>query len=141
MKILVDTNVIIDIFTKREPWFKNSYKSLSIAVETDKNELFISASCITDIFYFLSKSLKDKDKTKCCIERLSRLCTIADVTSTDIQTALNSEMDDFEDAVVDSVAHRHGADYILIRNVKDFTDSQVKAITPDEFIKDHLPEF
>ena len=111
MKILVDTNVIIDIFTKREPWFKNSYQSLSIAVETDKNELFISASCITDIFYLLRKSLNDKDKTKSCIERLSRLCTIADVTSTDIQTALNSEMDDFEDAVVDSVAHRHGADY------------------------------
>lgn len=139
MKILVDTNVIIDIFTKREPWFKNSYKSLSIAVETDTNELFISASCIADIFYLLRKSLKDKDKTKSCIERLSRLCTIADATSTDIQTALNSEMDDFEDAVVDSVAHRHGADYILTRNVKDFTDSLVKAITPDEFIKDHYP--
>lgn len=136
MKILVDTDVIIDIFTKREPWFENSYKSLSTAVETDKNEIFISASCITDIFYLLRKSLKDKEKTKNCIEKLSRLCTIADVTSTDIQTALNSGMDDFEDAVVDSVAHRHGVDYILTRDVKDFTDPLVKVITPDEFINE-----
>ena len=44
-------------------------------------------------------------------------------------------MPDFEDAVVDAVAERNGADYILTRNIKDFAGSSVPAVTPTEFLE------
>lgn len=60
---------------------------------------------------------------------------IADVLALDIQTALTDPMPDFEDAVVHAVAARNKADYILTRNTKDFTGSQVPAIKPQDFLK------
>ena len=56
MRILIDTNVILDILQKREPFFADSYRALRKAIENDA-ECLISASTATDIFYMLRKSL------------------------------------------------------------------------------------
>lgn len=106
MKILVDTNIILDIFQKREPFFADSYQALH-----------------------------STQKAKNRIEQLSQIVTFADVQGVDIHTALMRPMSDFEDAVVDAVAERSGASHILTRNTKDFADSKVPAITPTEFLK------
>lgn len=133
MKILIDTNVILDIIQKREPFFSNSYQALRNAIETD-TECMISASAVTDIFYILRKSLQSSQKAKARIEQLSQIVTFADVQGADIHTALMRSIPDFEDAVVDAVAERNRASYILTRNVKDFAGSSVPAITPTEFL-------
>ncbi len=52
MRILIDTNVILDIVQKREPFFADSYQALRKAIKTD-TECLISASAATDIFYLL----------------------------------------------------------------------------------------
>lgn len=134
MRILIDTNVILDIFQKREPFFANSYQALHKAVEADA-ECLISVSAVTDIFYMLRKFLKSTEQAKKRIEQLSQLVTFADVQGMDIQTALIRPMADFEDAVVDAVAERNSANYILTRNTKDFAGSAVPAITPTDFLK------
>lgn len=134
MKILIDTNVILDIFQKREPFFVDSYQALHKAIENNA-ECLISASAATDIFYMLRKFLKSTEQAKARIEQLSQLVTFADVQGTDIHTALMCSMPDFEDAVVDAVAERSGANYILTRNIKDFAGSSVPAITPTDFLK------
>lgn len=134
MKILVDTNVILDIFQKREPFFANSYQALRKVIESDA-ECLISASAATDIFYILRKALQSTQKAKNRIEQLSQIVTFADIQGVDIHTALMRPMSDFEDAVVDAVAERSGASHILTRNTKDFADSTVPAITPTEFLK------
>ena len=61
---------------------------------------------------------------------LAQLVSFADVHGMDIHTALMRAMPGFEDAVVDAVAERNGASYILTRNIKDFTGSAVPAILP-----------
>lgn len=134
MRILIDTNVILDIFQKREPFFADSYQALRKAIEADA-ECLISASAVTDIFYMLRKFLKSTEQAKERIEQLSQLVTFADVQGMDIHTALMRSMPDFEDAVVDAVAERNGANYILTRNIKDFAGSSVPAITPTDFLK------
>ena len=78
MKILVDTNVILDIFQKREPFFANSYQALRKVIESDA-ECLISASAATDIFYILRKALQSTQKAKNQIEQLSQIVTFADV--------------------------------------------------------------
>lgn len=134
MRIIIDTNVIIDIFSKREPWFQDSYAALHKILQDENSICMLSASAVTDIFYLLRKAI-EKEKTKLVIEQLSRMARIVDVQDTDIQRALNSPLSDFEDAVVDAVAYRHEADFILTRNVKDFENSSISAITPPDFLK------
>lgn len=134
MRILIDTNIILDIFQKREPFFADSYQALHKAIEADV-ECLISASAATDIFYMLRKFLKSAEQAKERIEQLSQLVAFADVRGMDIHTALMRSVSDFEDAVVDAVAERNGASYILTRNIKDFAGSAVPAITPTDFLK------
>lgn len=134
MKILIDTNVILDIFQKREPFFPDSYQALHKAIEAE-SECLVSASSATDIFYMLRKFLKSADQAKERIEQLSQIVTFADIRGMDIQTALMRTMPDFEDAVVDVVAERNGAACILTRNTRDFTGSAVPAVTPTNFLK------
>lgn len=134
MTILLDTNVILDILQKREPFFADSYKALRKAIEGEADCL-ISATAATDIFYVLRKALQSSQQAKGHIEQLSQLVTFADVQGVDIHTALMRSMPDFEDAVVDAVAERHGASYIVTRNIRDFAGSVVQAITPTDFLK------
>ena len=133
MRILIDTNVILDILQKREPFFADSYRALRKAIESDA-ECLLSASAATDIFYMLRKALGSAQQAKEQIEQLAQLVSFADVQGMDIHTALMREMPDFEDAVVDAVAERNGASYILTRNIKDFADSVVPAILPADFL-------
>lgn len=134
MRILIDTNVILDIIQKREPFFADSYHALRKAIEADA-ECLISASAATDIFYMLRRAFQSSQKAKERIEQLSQIFAFADVQGADIQTALMRSMPDFEDAVVEAVAERSGASYILTRNIRDFVGSSVPAVTPAEFLK------
>lgn len=134
MRILIDTNIILDILQKREPFFTDSYRVLRGAIESD-TECLISASSATDIFYMLRKSLGSAQAAKDQLEQLAQLVTFADVQGMDIHTALMRAMPDFEDAVVDAVAERSGASYIVTRNIKDFAGSVVPAILPADFLK------
>ena len=125
MRILIDTNVILDILQKREPFFADSYRALRKAIEGDA-ECLISASAATDIFYMLRKALGSAQQAKEQIEQLAQLVSFADVQGMDIHTALMR--------VVDAVAERNGASYILTRNIKDFAGSVVPAILPADFL-------
>lgn len=133
MRVLIDTNVILDVLQKREPFFTDSYRALRRALENDA-ECLISASAATDIFYVLRKSLGSAQQAKEHIDQLARVVSFADVQGMDIHTALMRAMPDFEDAVVDAMAERSGASYILTRNIKDFTGSVVPAILPADFL-------
>ena len=133
MRVLIDTNVILDILQKREPFFTDSYRALRRALENDA-ECLISASAATDIFYVLRKSLGSAQQAKEHIDQLAQVVNFADVQGMDIHTALMRAMPDFEDAVVDAVAERSGVSYILTRNIRDFTGSVVPAILPADFL-------
>ncbi len=133
MTLLIDTNVIMDVLGKREPFFQDSYAALHKCIKAE-TECLISVSAVTDIFYLLRKSLHSAERAKEQIEQLSQIVTFADVQAVDVQTALMREMPDFEDAIVDAVAERKRSDYILTRNVRDFSKSKIPAITPTDFL-------
>ena len=87
MRVLIDTNVILDILQKREPFFTDSYRALRRALENDA-ECLISASAATDIFYVLRKSLGSAQQAKEHIDQLAQVVSFADVQGMDIHTAL-----------------------------------------------------
>lgn len=134
MRIMIDTNVVLDVFLKREPFFQASYEVMKQSA-LEKHEGFLSAAAATDIYYLLRRSLKDDARAKESMENLLQLVGIADALGEDVHAAVASNMTDFEDALVASIAERCQMEYIVTRNVKDFIESPVRAITPEAFLK------
>jgi predicted nucleic acid-binding protein len=128
MKIILDTNIVLDVLMKREPYYRDSYNVVRQAIMKDI-ELVFPASSVTDAHFVLFKSEKTKAKTS--LEKFIRLIEMCEVIPGDVETAFASEMEDFEDAVIAAVAARVGADYIVTRNGDDFIKSPVPAINPE----------
>ena len=131
MRIMLDTNIVIDILEKREPFFANSYLVLLNALENGVL-CMMPVSAATDIAYILRKSGDVKDK----LQKLSYMISLTDVTADDFNEAVKSDMPDFEDALLAACAKRNKADCLVTRNAKDFAKSPVRAITPKQFLKE-----
>jgi len=133
MKIVIDNNVILDIFQNREPFVQFSSRVLRL-VEIKQVKGYVTANSITDIHYVLSRSLKDKEKVYEAIDVLLQLIDIIDVTAKDVSKAFHPDVGDFENELISVCAERAKMNYIITRNTKDFTNSPVPAITPDDFL-------
>jgi len=96
-------------------------------------EGFVSASTVTDVVYILRKHLQPSEM-KAALQTLFLIVDIASVLKGDITAAFLSEMRDFEDAVQSACALRIGADYIVTRNLKDFENAPVPAISPENML-------
>ena len=133
MKVLIDTNVILDVLCKRHEFFEDSSKVMKYC-EVNKITGVISALSIPNIIYIMRKEL-DVGKTKDVIEKLQLIFTVADLKSDDINKALSLDFSDFEDALQSVCASRIKADYIVTRNIRDFKNSRVTAIKPSELLE------
>ena len=134
MKALVDTNIIIDALTGREP-FRELAEQVFMLAANQIEDLYIAASSATDIYYLIRKYLHNTNQAKDTMTKLYELFYILDVTSSDCRDALTSKINDYENAVIVSCASRNQMDYIVTRNIKDYKKSKIKAVLPDEFIK------
>lgn len=139
MKILVDTNVIIDALAGREP-FKEDAEQIFMLAANRIEDMYITASSATDIYYLVRKYLHNAEQAKSVMSKLFELFHILDVTSGDCQDALLSEISDYEDAVVSCCAIRNCIDYIVTRNIKDYGKSKVQAILPDQLLEMLSPD-
>lgn len=133
MKILVDTNIIIDALAGREP-FRESAEQIFLLAANQIEDMYITASSATDIYYLIRKHLHNTEQSKNTMSKLYQLFGVLDVTAKDCQDALVSDMKDYEDAVISCCAKRNQMDYIVSRNIKDYEQSKIKALLPDEFI-------
>lgn len=134
MRILVDTNVVIDALTSRAPW-NESAEEIFLMVARRRVDMYITASSATDIYYLIRKHLHDTETAKQIMGKLFSLVGILGVTSEECINALASHISDYEDAVLEKVAEKSKMDYIVTRNIKDYKNGNVKAILPDEFIE------
>jgi predicted nucleic acid-binding protein len=133
MKIVIDNNVILDVFQNRKPFVQFSSKVLRL-VETKQVKGYVTANSITDIHYVLNRYLKDKEKVYEAIDILLQLIDVIDVTAKDIRKAFHPNVIDFEDELISLCAERAKIDYIITRNTKDFINSPVPTITPEDFL-------
>ena len=133
-RVLIDTDVILDFFFDRKPFSDNAAKVLSLC-ESREIKGFITSVIISNVYYLL-KQTSTHEKV---IEKLKQLITITEVLTTDkevILKALNSNFNDFEDALQNYSAELNGLiDLIITRNVKDFKNSSLGVMTPDNYLK------
>ncbi|MGN0642266.1 MAG: type II toxin-antitoxin system VapC family toxin [Huintestinicola sp.] len=132
MKVLIDTNVILDVLCGRAEYLEASSRVWKYC-EVNKISGVISALSVPNIVYILRKEL-DPEKTKEIIDRLLLIFDVAELKTEDLRKAADMKTADFEDAVQMCSAERVNADFIVTRNVRDFVSSPVPAVKPSELL-------
>lgn len=119
MRILVDTNIILDYFLAREPFVEDA-TALIAAIESDRIVGYVTATTITNIFYIARKQTRNMGLTRQAISGTLRLMEICAVDSTILEEAFASSLTDFEDAVQLACAIAENLDAIITRDGSDF---------------------
>lgn len=132
MKLLIDANILLDVLQNREPYVKTSSVIWKLC-ETEKAKGYVSALTFANMVYIMRKEL-DPKKIEEALQALSLIFEFTDFNVSDLSRAAELNWDDFEDAVQSVIAERVHADYIITRNVRDFTKSKIIAFTPSELI-------
>lgn len=133
-KLFVDSDVVIDFFTDREP-YANPASELFELNENGNVKLYLSAISINNIYYIVRKFLGHK-KTLEVIELLTEMTEIVGTTKTEITQALKNEFSDYEDSVQYSSALTiKDVNAIITRNIKDYRNSSIAVMTPLNFLK------
>lgn len=133
MKVLIDTNVILDVLYKREGFYEDSLKIWKLC-ETRKLDGYISALSIPNIVYILRREL-DPEKTLEVIYNINLVFKIYDLKSEIIMQAAEKKTKDYEDALQMVTAQKLKASFIVTRNIKDFAGSKIIAVKPSELLE------
>ena len=134
MKLLIDTNVVLDVLLRREPFSKTAAEVLNLTQRDDVRE-YVSASAITDIYYIANKQMKDRDAVRDLLKRLLMVVSVVAVSEREIQNALNLAWGDFEDSVQYSVALLNEMDGIVTRNPSDYQDANIRIWLPEQALE------
>ena len=133
MTILVDTNIILDIFLQREPYAGEAREIMTKCAEREVIG-YLAAHSIPNLFYNLRKNYSRKER-RGLIRNLCDIFRISDLNAEKIISAVENEgFADFEDCLQEECAVEAVADYIVTRNPADYKSSRVKVIDPGEFV-------
>ena len=133
MKVLIDTNVILDVLYKREGFYEDSLKIWKLC-ETRKIDGYISALSIPNIVYILRREL-DPEKTLEVINNINLVFKIYYLKSDIIMQATEKKTKDYEDALQMVTAQKLKASFIVTRNIKDFAGGKIIAVKPSELLE------
>ena len=133
MRVMVDTNIVLDVLLKREGFFEQSRAVLSLCEER-KIQGFVSASAVTDIFYLTRKALGSLEDTYKVISSLLNILKVLTVTNQDVILAFQQKARDFEDCLLATCAKSNKCDGIVTRNKRDFITFGVTLYTPEELL-------
>jgi predicted nucleic acid-binding protein len=133
MKVLIDTDVILDLVLEREP-FSEDAKNIWNANAQGLYEGYVSAITPINVHYFVRK-FKDAKVADQVVQEILNNLQICPIDYAVLQSARISAINDFEDAVQHSSAQNLGLDAIITRNIKDYTKATLQIFTPSDFLK------
>ena len=131
-KLLIDTNIIIDLLAKRESFYQEAQELFTFADEKQLS-LFISALTFANTYYILSKEL-NVDEARKIMMKFKTLVKILPLENKVLELALSSDFNDFEDAIQYYTALDHKLEIIITRNKKDFKKSKLPVLTAREYL-------
>ena len=134
IKALIDTNVVLDALAGREPFRAEAERMFILAAE-EKFQGFITANSISDIYYLCRKNASEAAARE-ALRNLLQVFAVVDISGKDCESALESAIDDFEDALVAVCASKIDADYIITRD-EGFLQAQspVPLVAPAGFLR------
>ena len=134
MKLLIDTNVILDMVFHRKGC--DDSMKLFRKIKDYGYVAYITASSVTDLFYITRKVLHDTEQTYAVMENIFKLVTVLSVTEKDIMDAFGQKWKDFEDCVQYMTGKNGGADFIITVNWGDFEDVLLPVRSPAEWLEE-----
>ena len=133
-KVFVDTNIVIDLLSRREPFYEEAAILFSLA-DRKQIELTVSSLTIANTSYTLLRQM-DSNKAKSILRKLRLLVEILPLDDKIVGLALNDETySDLEDGLQYFTAIENGQDLIITRNLKDFKNSKLPVMTARQFLE------
>ncbi|MFY8132959.1 MAG: type II toxin-antitoxin system VapC family toxin [Bacteroidia bacterium] len=130
-KLLVDTNVVVDLLTRREDFYREAQDLFTLSDE-GKVKLLVSSLTFVNTHYLLNR-YKNKDEARKILIKFKVLVEVAKLDDKIIELALASDFTDFEDAIQYYTAVENGVDVIITRNLRDFKTSKLPVLTAKEY--------
>jgi predicted nucleic acid-binding protein len=131
MRVLFDTNVLLDALLAREPFVTDAAFLLE-AVESSQIEGFMSATTVTDVHYLVGRQTRNPETAITAVSSLLELMEICAVDRNVLEQAIALKLPDFEDAVQIACAMALDLDAIVTRDVEGFRDSPISVLSPSE---------
>lgn len=132
MKVLIDANVILDVLLNRSPWVTDS-QAVWDANHRQEIHGHVVATTVTNLFY-IARKLVGQSLALSGVRDCLTAFDVVPVDQTILQDAATLSGSDFEDNVIIRCAVMSGMDVIVTRNLPDFADSPVPAISPGELL-------
>jgi len=132
MKILLDTNVVLDVLLAREP-FVDLAREIFILIENGEIEGYLCATSVTTLHYLIGRESNKKEADE-IIEKLLTLFEVSPVTKKILYDASINNGLDYEDSVIYTSAFYSEIDIIVTRDKKGFKESKISSLNPKEFL-------
>jgi predicted nucleic acid-binding protein len=132
-RVLIDTNVMLDILLNRKEFFESSVAVLKLLVER-KYRRFVAATTLTNMYYIVCKLSGKPDEALSAVNKTLEWCEVAPVNRKVLDEARFSMMSDFEDAVQAAAAKDFGIDTVITRDKSGCRASGLQVYSPEEFL-------
>lgn len=134
MKVLIDTNIMIDALTNRDGRSGFSATVIDLCAK-QVIDGYVALHSISNMYYILRKQYSDAER-RTILKRYNEILKVAEVGNDVVDTAINNTaISDYEDALQYACAETVGADNIVTRNIKDYGKAEIRAISPEELLK------
>ena len=138
MRAILDTNVVVDVLQRREPWFQDG-AVIFRAIANKRVTGCLTAKQIADLHFFSRKQFKGEEnvdaRARQVVGKILSLFELIDTLGIDCQNALGINNGDYEDAILIESAARAGVEYIVTRNPAHYKTSSVQVYSPAEFVR------
>jgi predicted nucleic acid-binding protein len=134
MRVLIDTNIVLDFLLQREP-FSQDAELLFQAIGAGQITGYVTATTLTDIFYISRKRTRSVEQARQAVSEILTAMVICPIDRAVLESAFNSGLIDFEDAVQIFGAVAQGLDAILTRDSKGFLSSPIPVLSIQEMLK------
>ncbi len=131
--IFVDTDIILDLLSQREPFYEYSAYLFSEA-DSDKIKIHVSFLSFSNINYILSRQFSTVHARKKML-MFKTLVNVLPVTDKTVELALSSDFKDFEDALQYFTAIENNVKTLLTRNLKDYKTAEITVMTAEQYLK------
>ncbi|MDB5017061.1 MAG: hypothetical protein JWQ84_1893 [Mucilaginibacter sp.] len=132
-KLFVDSDILLDLFLVRQPHYSYTQRLLLLS-ERKKIDLFTSSVIINNLYYFIARD-KDKQIAKQSLNILIDICKVLPIDESVVKLALESEFNDFEDALQYFTAIEFNCEKIITRNLKHYKKSTIPVLTAEQFLR------
>ncbi|WP_416675267.1 type II toxin-antitoxin system VapC family toxin [Egbenema bharatensis] len=134
MRVLVDTNIVLDFLLQREPFFQDA-ELLFRAIDVGEIVGYVTATTLMDIFYISRRHTRSVEQARQAISEILTAMMICPVDRVVLESAFNSGLADFEDAVQIFSAVNQGAEAIVTRDAQGFLSSPISVLSIQELLQ------